>query len=140
MAHQSNRSENPAETGSLLDDPHPDTPQSRDLRPPSENADVGPAAGRTDLLDQLMAIPRRSGADEAAAIAQRIFSLNRFFDEAPDSKPRYRVLELIGRGGMGTVFKAEQRTPVKRLVALKLVKPGFDSREVIARFESERQA
>src|SRR5436190_9172591 len=52
----------------------------------------------------------------------------------------YRILETLGEGGMGTVFKAEQRTGVKRMVALKLIKPGFDSAEVIARFQSERQA
>jgi serine/threonine protein kinase/tetratricopeptide (TPR) repeat protein len=53
---------------------------------------------------------------------------------------RYRILETLGEGGMGTVYKAEQRTPIKRIVALKVVKPGFDSQEVAARFESERQA
>ncbi|MCY2954924.1 MAG: serine/threonine-protein kinase, partial [Planctomycetota bacterium] len=53
---------------------------------------------------------------------------------------QYRLLEPLGEGGMGTVFKAEQRSPVKRTVALKLIKPGFDTAEVIARFESERQA
>src|SRR5207237_7371784 len=43
-------------------------------------------------------------------------------------------------GGMGAVWMAEQREPVKRLVALKLIKPGMDSRQVLARFEAERQA
>jgi eukaryotic-like serine/threonine-protein kinase len=53
---------------------------------------------------------------------------------------RYKLLEQIGEGGMGTVFVAEQREPVKRQVALKLVKPGMDSKSVLARFEAERQA
>jgi serine/threonine protein kinase/WD40 repeat protein len=53
---------------------------------------------------------------------------------------RYKLLEEIGSGGMGTVWMAEQREPVKRLVALKLIKPGMDSRAVLARFEAERQA
>ncbi len=52
----------------------------------------------------------------------------------------YKLLEPIGEGGMGTVFMAEQTRPVKRLVALKLIKPGMDSRQVLARFEAERQA
>ena len=53
---------------------------------------------------------------------------------------RYKLLERIGEGGVGVVFMAEQEEPVRRRVALKLIKPGMDTREVIARFESERQA
>ena len=52
----------------------------------------------------------------------------------------YKLLQEIGEGGMGTVFMAEQTEPVQRKVALKLVKPGMDSRQVVARFEAERQA
>jgi eukaryotic-like serine/threonine-protein kinase len=52
----------------------------------------------------------------------------------------YKLLQQIGEGGMGTVFMAEQTEPVKRKVALKIIKPGMDSRQVIARFEAERQA
>jgi len=53
---------------------------------------------------------------------------------------RYKLLEEIGEGGMGNVWMAEQREPVKRLVAVKVIKPGMDSRAVLARFEAERQA
>src|SRR5262249_25265339 len=53
---------------------------------------------------------------------------------------RYKLLEEIGEGGMGTVWVAEQTQPVRRKVALKLIKAGMDSRSVIARFEAERQA
>ncbi len=53
---------------------------------------------------------------------------------------RYKLLEEIGEGGMGVVYMAEQREPVRRKVALKIIKPGMDTREVIARFEAERQA
>jgi serine/threonine protein kinase/tetratricopeptide (TPR) repeat protein len=53
---------------------------------------------------------------------------------------RYRLLEEIGDGGMGTVWKAEQTQPVRRIVALKLIKAGMDSRMVLSRFEAERQA
>jgi serine/threonine protein kinase len=52
----------------------------------------------------------------------------------------YTLLEQIGEGGMGTVFMAEQTHPVQRRVALKVIKPGMDSRHVVARFENERQA
>src|SRR5579872_4019481 len=52
----------------------------------------------------------------------------------------YRMLELIGQGGMGEVWLADQREPVRRRVAVKLIKAGMDTREVVARFESERQA
>lgn len=52
----------------------------------------------------------------------------------------YRLMEQIGEGGFGLVFVAEQQQPVRRKVALKIIKPGMDSRDVIARFEAERQA
>jgi serine/threonine protein kinase/tetratricopeptide (TPR) repeat protein len=52
----------------------------------------------------------------------------------------YKLLQSIGEGGMGVVFMAEQETPVRRKVALKVIKPGMDSALVIARFEAERQA
>src|SRR4029079_15148527 len=52
----------------------------------------------------------------------------------------YKLLQQIGEGGMGTVFMAEQTHPVQRKVALKVIKPGMDNRQVIARFEAERQA
>ena len=52
----------------------------------------------------------------------------------------YKLLQQIGEGGMGTVFMAEQTHPVQRKVALKIIRPGMDSRQVIARFEAERQA
>jgi serine/threonine protein kinase len=52
----------------------------------------------------------------------------------------YKILEEIGEGGFGVVYMAEQQRPVRRKVALKIIKPGMDSREVIARFEAEQQA
>src|SRR5262249_22598119 len=51
----------------------------------------------------------------------------------------YRLLEPLGEGGMGTVFLAEQSRPVQRRVALKIIKPGMGSAQVLARFEAERQ-
>ncbi len=52
----------------------------------------------------------------------------------------YKLLEEIGEGGMGVVYMAEQTAPVRRKVALKIIKPGMDTKQVIARFEAERQA
>ncbi len=52
----------------------------------------------------------------------------------------YKLMEQIGEGGMGLVFVAEQQQPIRRKVALKVIKPGMDSRQVVARFEAERQA
>jgi serine/threonine protein kinase len=52
----------------------------------------------------------------------------------------YQLLEKIGEGGFGEVWLAQQREPVRRRVALKIIKPGMDSRQVVARFEAERQA
>ncbi len=61
--------------------------------------------------------------------------------EGPGSKiGRYKLLQEIGTGGFGIVYMAEQQEPVRRTVALKIIKPGMDTREVIARFEAERQA
>src|SRR5262245_13871869 len=52
----------------------------------------------------------------------------------------YKLVEPIGEGGMGTVWMAQQTDPVRRLVAVKLIKAGMDSKQVLARFEAERQA
>jgi serine/threonine protein kinase/tetratricopeptide (TPR) repeat protein len=66
-------------------------------------------------------------------------------DDAPPERPgtmigSYKLIEPIGEGGMGTVWMAQQTEPVKRLVAVKVIKAGMDSKQVIARFEAERQA
>src|SRR5215211_3105840 len=60
--------------------------------------------------------------------------------ENPGHLGRYRLLEELGEGGCGVVYRAEQLEPVRREVALKVIKPGMDTRSVIARFEAERQA
>src|SRR5258708_2901378 len=60
--------------------------------------------------------------------------------DEPEQIGVFRILEVIGEGGMGVVYKAEQREPVRRVVALKVIKLGMDTKEVVARFEAERQA
>jgi serine/threonine protein kinase/tetratricopeptide (TPR) repeat protein len=105
----------------------------------------------------------RQVCGDDAALGQRIRALLKAFEEsasfleAPASPlvctveepPRegpgaaigpYKLLEQIGEGGFGVVFMAEQHEPVRRKVALKVLKPGMDSKQVIARFEVERQA
>lgn len=91
------------------------------LQPPSE-AQVSIAIG---VVNDSESSPLSSPSDDAEAPGSRI---------GP-----YRLIEKIGEGGMGMVYVAQQERPVKRLVALKIVKPGMDSRQVIARFEAERQ-
>src|SRR5437667_45562 len=57
-----------------------------------------------------------------------------------DDFGRYRIARSLGEGGMGTVYLAEQREPIRRLVALKVVKLGMDTSQILARFNNERQA
>ncbi|MGQ0636156.1 MAG: protein kinase domain-containing protein [Planctomycetaceae bacterium] len=89
------------------------------------------------LLDEERINVRLGVAIESAATT----AIDQPTPEAPGTQiGPYKLLEQIGSGGMGTVYVAEQKTPVRRTVALKLIKPGMDTREVIARFEAERQA
>jgi eukaryotic-like serine/threonine-protein kinase len=88
---------------------------------------MGPEAG---------ALPKEKAAPEPGRRKAR---------PAPPEKPgdqigRYKLLERIGEGGCGVVYLAEQEEPVRRRVALKVIKLGMDTQEVIARFEAERQA
>ncbi|HMC10566.1 MAG TPA: serine/threonine-protein kinase, partial [Pirellulaceae bacterium] len=78
------------------------------------------------------------GAGDEGAVATDLF---RPITEGPGTViGPYKLLQQIGEGGFGVVYMAEQQRPVRRKVALKIIKPGMDTREVIARFESERQA
>jgi predicted unusual protein kinase regulating ubiquinone biosynthesis (AarF/ABC1/UbiB family) len=108
-------------------------------------------------------LERACGADEE--LRQRVERLLKAHDQAGDflekpppeavveSKPRasagenvgdrigrYKLLQQIGEGGCGVVYMAEQEEPVRRRVALKIIKPGMDTKSVMARFEAERQA
>jgi serine/threonine protein kinase len=72
-----------------------------------------------------------STAEDSGASSARVL---------PDQIGPYKVLDFLGEGGMGAVYLAEQEQPIRRRVALKVIKLGMDTKEVIARFESERQA
>src|SRR6185503_18636623 len=68
-------------------------------------------------------------------------SINVPLAEGPGTRiGRYKLLQVIGEGGMGVVYMAEQEEPVRRRVALKIIKLGMDTKQVIVRFEAERQA
>ncbi len=115
----------------------------------------GSADARAAYLDQACAgdTPMRAQLEELLAAHDRLDSLPpepaaniapTIAQPGPSLPGRvigpYKLLQQIGEGGMGAVYMAEQTRPVQRQVALKLVKPGFDNRQVIARFEAERQA
>src|SRR6266478_2415535 len=71
---------------------------------------------------------------------ERTLSLDVPSEKPGDSIGRYKLLQKIGEGGCGVVYMAEQAEPVRRRVALKVIKLGMDTKSVIARFEAERQA
>jgi eukaryotic-like serine/threonine-protein kinase len=121
------------------------------------------AALNLDSLAERQAYLRDAIGDDSAAL-QRVEALFKVYEnagsflESPPASPtssmvssspselsgtiigRYKLIQPIGEGGMGTVYMAEQTEPVRRTVALKLIKSGMDSRKVLARFSAERQA
>jgi serine/threonine protein kinase len=111
-----------------------------------EASEIASAGQRAAYLDQACAgDPQLRAAVEALLAAH--FGSHEILD-APSERTEppgtiigpYRIVEQIGEGGMGVVYLAEQSQPVQRRVALKIVKPGMDSGQVIARFEAEKQA
>src|SRR5262245_15839417 len=100
---------------------------------------------RTAVAELLAAHERAGNILDAPPLAPGATLDNRAAGTGPAECPGaivgpYKLIEQIGEGGMGTVWMAQQTEPVKRLVALKLIKAGMDSKQVIARFEAERQA
>ena len=115
-----------------------------------------------DLLDELLLLPNDERSSYLACLRNEDPKLGEklrkllaasenagtFLDLDEDSSEcklpakigPYQIREKIGEGGMGVVYVAEQTQPVQRKVALKIIKPGMDTKEVIARFEAERQA
>jgi serine/threonine protein kinase/tetratricopeptide (TPR) repeat protein len=99
----------------------------------------------TELRSRVLAL-LKADDDSNELPRSRAMESNANFDRPTDYAPgmliagRYKLLEEIGEGGMGTVWVAQQVEPLRRQVAIKLIKPGMDSRRVLSRFETERQA
>ena len=124
--------------------------------PPSPAGSRNPSAGMsgtTAPLDALRtSVPETTAPSELATGERRPEGTRTAVEDGPPAdRPggsvasqviagRYALVEVLGEGGMGTVYRAEQTQPVKRQVALKLIKIGMDSRAVLARFDAERQA
>src|SRR5215475_11094090 len=96
--------------------------------------------GLRQHLDELLAMHGQLGSFLEAPAPSLVATVDDPIHERPGTViGPYKLLEAIGEGGMGLVFVAEQQEPIKRRVALKIIKPGMDSRQVVARFEAERQ-
>ncbi|HTA29819.1 MAG TPA: serine/threonine-protein kinase, partial [Candidatus Cybelea sp.] len=94
-----------------------------------------------DFFDKLGPVARPASAEGAMAGSGGTVRLHGTpADKAGDRIGRYKLLQQIGEGGCGVVYMAEQEEPVRRRVALKVIKLGMDTKSVIARFEAERQA
>ncbi len=92
-------------------------------------------------VDQLVSDHFRAGKFLESPVAHMVATVDDPIQERPGTViGPYKLLEQIGEGGFGLVFLAEQQQPVRRKVAVKVLKPGMDTRQVIARFEAERQA
>jgi serine/threonine protein kinase len=84
--------------------------------------------------------PATTDSASAACADEEAANCNDTMERRGTQIDRYKLLEKIGEGGFGVVYSAQQGEPVRRRVALKILKPGMDTREVVARFEAERQA
>src|SRR5437879_5798805 len=93
--------------------------------------------GMLKAHEQADALIQMRGEQARKTIAVAPFPIS---EKPGDRIGRYKLLQQIGEGGCGVVYLAEQSEPVRRRVALKVIKPGMDTRQVIARFEAERQA
>ncbi len=113
-----------------LPENHPSSPGE-----PTDSTHLGHAFPSADVFAGLAAAfgPQQS----LEALASRVRSL---YEAGSIIADKYRLIEPIGEGGMGSVWYAEQLSPVKRKVAIKLIKPGLDSQSALARFDAERQA
>jgi WD40 repeat protein/serine/threonine protein kinase len=113
--------------------------------PEERHACLDVACGEEPLLrvqvEALLAASERAGSFLQSPIEGMRGVLHDPVRERPGTMiGPYKLMEQVGEGGMGLVFVAEQQQPVRRKVALKVIKPGMDTRQVVARFEAERQA
>jgi serine/threonine protein kinase/lipopolysaccharide biosynthesis regulator YciM len=123
-----------------------------------DNVDKKPVFGLDpDQLDELLSIGS-DGIDVSGPESKKLPSVGNIaqdersgvpnpsaplvtFVEPPGTRiGQYKLLHVLGEGGMGIVYLTEQERPIKRTVALKIIKPGMDSKRIVARFEAERQA
>ena len=110
--------------------------------------DKDPIVGaRPEKLDQLLLIGMQQPKDLSDPTTsmemdqkENTLSLNTLAEHPCGRVGPYKLLKVLGEGGMGVVYLAEQQHPIHRQVALKIIKPGMDSKQVIARFETEQQA
>ncbi len=124
--------------------------QAVELTSPAERAAYLSQAcdGDPDLrqeIEELLQADERAGGFLAATLSEGGALPQTHTQPSPNEQPgcvigRYKLREKIGEGGFGIVYLAEQQEPVKRRVALKIIKLGMDTRQVVARFEAERQA
>ncbi|MFO1514852.1 MAG: protein kinase [Verrucomicrobiota bacterium] len=115
--------------------------QALELGPAERPAFLANAcAGNEDLLEKVETLLR--AANDAQGFMEGSTTLREQpLSEGPGSTVGcFKLLQKVGEGGMGVVYMAEQTEPVVRKVALKIIKPGMDTRQVVARFEAERQA
>jgi serine/threonine protein kinase len=118
-----------------------------DITDPAERAAYldqacGQQPGLRQHIDELLAAQDKLGSFLARppAVPQGTLAYEPVAEGPGTRIGPYKLLQQIGEGGMGVVYMAEQEQPVRRKVALKIIKPGMDSRQVVARFEAERQA
>jgi WD40 repeat protein/serine/threonine protein kinase len=102
---------------------------------PTCGAPLKPGASGLRCLRCLLRLAIKPDAPPESPVGDELM-----FDEAEDSIQHYKLLQQIGEGGCGIVYMAEQQEPVRRRVALKVIKLGMDTKNVMARFEAEQQA
>ena len=111
-----------------------------DLPESKQAAFVEENCGDGELKKELLDLLKSDGTSGILADEQMAAGINMAVDLAGQTVDRYKLLQQIGEGGFGLVYMAEQFEPVVRKVALKIIKPGMDTRHALARFEAERQA